>query len=198
MDAKTKNFLEKICAEFREAQAEVSAGLAEHRRENAEELKALFGAVEKLSESIERIGREQKACTERLAVVQRMMTAHSGYTSAKDFVITAEEKERVVLPEGKIGVTEFARCINAVIDLNKSRRLTGVELNKQLKKMGILSEKELEDGKKRTITNEQSHQYGIETEIRTFNGVDYEMVVFNEQGKEFLLENLEKIMSYSL
>ncbi len=110
-----------------------------------------------------------------------------------EFSITAEEKERIELPEGLIGVNAFARCVNNVIDLSRSRKISGVEINRQLKKMGILSEESLEDGKKRTIVNDNSKNYGIETVRKNYNGVEYDMVCFNDMGKQFLLDHLEEI-----
>lgn len=112
------------------------------------------------------------------------------------FSITDEEKKLVVFPDQRIGVNEIAKCINKVIDLNRSKKLTGVELNKQLKKMSILSEHKNEDGKSRTVTNEKSKDYGMEMEKRNYNGNEYEMVVFNELGKKFILENINMIMNY--
>jgi len=110
--------------------------------------------------------------------------------------ITKEEKSLVKFPENKIGVNEFAKCINNVIDLNKSKKLSGVELNKQLKKMGVLSENIDEQGKVRTIINNKSVDYGFESEKRNYNGNEYEMVVINDIGKAYILENLEDIMKY--
>jgi hypothetical protein len=112
------------------------------------------------------------------------------------FIITDEEKSNVRFPEGNIGVNQFARCINSVIDLNRSKKITGVEINKQLKKMGILSEELLPDGKKRAIVNNDSYKYGIVTEKRNYNGNEYDMVCFNETGKKFLLDELEKILEW--
>lgn len=68
-----------------------------------------------------------------------------------------------------------------------------MEINRQLKKMGILSEESLEDGKKRTIVNDNSKNYGIETVRKNYNGVEYDMVCFNDMGKQFLLDHLEEI-----
>lgn len=121
--------------------------------------------------------------------------ARSHMKKLTDFIISEDEKLRVALPESKIGVTEFAKRINFVIDPYKSKKMTGTDLNKQLKKMGILSEEKGEDGKPRTIINEKSGEYGIEMEKRSFNGREYDMIVFNDQGKKFLLDNLEKIMA---
>ncbi len=111
-----------------------------------------------------------------------------------EFIITPEQKSKVRLPERKIGVNEFSRIINEHIDLHLSKKLTGVELNRQLKKLKVLSEETLEEGKKRTVTNEYSLGLGFETEKREKNGNVYDMVVINNEGKVYLLENLEEIM----
>jgi len=113
------------------------------------------------------------------------------------FVITAEEKLRVELPQGRIGVNEFAKCVNRVIDLNNSKKVSGLELNKRLKKMGVLEEEMLADGKTRTVAGAKSQEYGIETEKRNYNGNEYEMILFNDLGKKYLLDNLEVIMGCS-
>ncbi|NBG88491.1 hypothetical protein [Isachenkonia alkalipeptolytica] len=111
-----------------------------------------------------------------------------------EFIITPAQKSKIRLPERKIGVNEFSRIINEHIDLHISKKLTGVELNRQLKKLGVLSEEVLEGGKKRTVTNKDSLGIGFETEKRDKNGNEYDMVVINTKGKAYLLENLEKIM----
>lgn len=111
------------------------------------------------------------------------------------FIITPEQKQKVEFPEGKIGVNEFSKCVNLQIDLNRSKKLSGVEINKRLKKMGILSEVATLDGKTRTTANQKSSEYGLETEKRTFNGVEYDMVVINDKGKKYLLDNIETILA---
>lgn len=129
-------------------------------------------------------------------VLQQVADGKIQKNRPRDFSITADEKSKVKFPEYKIGVQEFSKCINEVIDPNRSKKLTGVELNKQLKKLGILSEVPTEDGKMKTTINEKSKEYGIEIEHRNFNGREYDMVVFNYLGKKYLLENIEYIMSY--
>ncbi|HBF40163.1 MAG TPA: hypothetical protein DDW50_23005 [Firmicutes bacterium] len=114
----------------------------------------------------------------------------------KEFKISPEEKMRVVFPEGKIGVNEFSRQVNLWIDPARSKKLTGAELNKRLKKMGILSEKILESGKTKTVTNETSAKFGFEMEKRSFHGVEYDMVLINDGGKKYLLQNIDTIMDH--
>lgn len=112
----------------------------------------------------------------------------------EQFVITSEQKSRVSFPTGNIGVNEFSKCVNACLDLNISKKLSGVELNKHLKALGILGEVQYEEGKTRTILTDKSEQFGFESEHRSFNGAEYEMVVINDRGKRYLLEQLEEIL----
>ncbi|MGE5629831.1 MAG: hypothetical protein ACM3TR_01900 [Caulobacteraceae bacterium] len=67
-------------------------------------------------------------------------------------------------------------------------------MNKKLKMLGILGEEIGEGGKKKTVVNANSASYGLESEKRVFNGVEYEAVVINDKGKKYLLENIEAIM----
>ncbi len=128
------------------------------------------------------------------AIESQMRT---GVKKPAGFVITGEEKSRIELPQDRIGVNEFAKCVNKVLDLNRSKTLSGMEINKKLKKMGILGEEVLPDGKKRTVLTAKSLEYGLESEKRNYNGNEYEMVLFNEKGKKFLLDNLEKMLECS-
>jgi hypothetical protein len=119
-----------------------------------------------------------------------------GRKHRNSFHITDVQKSMVNLPEGKIGIKEFAKAINEVIDPKISKKINGTLINKQLKKMGILNELKTEEGSIRTITNEKSEGYGIISEIRTFNNRTYEKVLFTDIGKQFLLENIENILKY--
>jgi hypothetical protein len=116
----------------------------------------------------------------------------------KEFLISPEEKMQITFPEGKIGVNEFSRQVNSYINPVKSKKLTGMELNKKLKKMGILSETITESGKTRTITNNISAEYGFEMEKRIFNGTEYDMVLINDRGKKYLLQNIDTIMGQTI
>jgi hypothetical protein len=112
------------------------------------------------------------------------------------FSISPEQKEMVVLPEGPIGVTEFSKHVNMCIDQSVSKKLTGVEINKRLKKMGVLGEETNPvTGKSRTVTTPNSREYGFEMMTRSFNGSEYDMVVMNDTGKRYLMDHLEEMMS---
>ena len=113
----------------------------------------------------------------------------------RSLVITKEQLMQVILPEGEIGINTFCRYVNEQLDLTMSKKLTYKPIYDKLKQLEILDEVETEDGKKRTTVNAQSASYGIKEIQRTFNGRTYEQVVFDDLGKEFLLNNLLKLLS---
>ncbi|MDD4088249.1 MAG: hypothetical protein PHS04_03645 [Tissierellia bacterium] len=114
-------------------------------------------------------------------------------TKITDFIITNEQKNKVEFTAGNIGVNEAARCINQQINPLISKKVSGALLNKGLKRLGILSELVV-DGKKRTITNENSKDYGFFLEKRSYDGREFDMVLINDEGKKYILDNIEKIM----
>jgi hypothetical protein len=121
------------------------------------------------------------------------------YVPLKDlpYCFTEEVMRKVKLPSDRIGVSTFAKAVNEVTDPAVCKKLTGMALNNQLKKMGILSDETAANGKRHTATNDLSGQYGMEMITAEFNGSTYEKVVFNEKGKEFLLGHIQEIMDFS-
>ncbi len=111
-----------------------------------------------------------------------------------DFQITEEQKSQVIFIEGNIGVNQIAKCINQQINPLVSKRVSGVAINNGLKRMGILSETIDNEGKKRTTINENSADYGFQLERRNYNGNEYDMVVIDDRGKKYILDNIEEIM----
>lgn len=130
-------------------------------------------------------------------ILSQIAAGHSPKNTARPegYAITREELQRVELPEGKIGVNEFARCVNQALDLTRSKKITGADLNKRLKKMGILGEEATPAGKSRTVLTPESAAHGITAEMRNFRGNEYEMILFDDRGKQFLLDNLEALMT---
>lgn len=111
------------------------------------------------------------------------------------FFITPEQKNIVKFPDGKISLKEFVSCINQCIEGGKSKKLTIIQLKRNLKKLGILSDKTNENVNKKTIINDTSTTYGFESERRLYNEIEYEVILINEKGKKYLLENLEFILN---
>lgn len=122
---------------------------------------------------------------------------YSKGTKGLKFIITPEQKANVVFTGGEIGVNEISKCINEQLNPLLSKRTAGSLINKGLKKMKILSEREDPDGKIRTTINEKSAKYGFIEVQKTFNGDEYTQVLANDLGKNFILDNIDEIMNKS-
>lgn len=111
------------------------------------------------------------------------------------FTMNEEQKSKVSFRPGTMGVMEFSKNVNEHLNLENSRKLSGVDLNRRLRKMGVISEELLANGKRRATINDCSLQYGFCMEKRDFRGTEYEMVVMNENGKKYMMENIDTIMA---
>ena len=111
------------------------------------------------------------------------------------FLMTEEEKARVVFRDELIGMNEFAKCVNQQVDVLKSRKANAVTINKALKEKGILTEKVMADNKRQTVANEKSAEYGFEMITRSYEGREYEQLVMNDAGKRYLMEHLEELIN---
>lgn len=136
-----------------------------------------------------------------MAYISRVLTENienGGVKKSKkvEFFIKPEEVERISTPKVPFNISSFAKSVMSSIDAGNRKRLSGAQLNKKLKEIGLLDEI-LSEGKTKTVTNEVSHKCGIFTEsFTTANGFPYEKVLYNNVGKEFLLNNLIEILEY--
>jgi hypothetical protein len=110
------------------------------------------------------------------------------------YVVSQEQLEAVEFPDQLIGINDFCNRVNEQLDPSVSKKLSGKILNGKLKKLGILSEVNSEEGKKRSVTNDTSASYGISMIERSYNGSPYQQIVFDEMGRDFLLRNLHNLL----
>ena len=106
----------------------------------------------------------------------------------------SQQLDAVEFPDHPIGINDFCNRVNEQLDQTDSQKLSGKILNDKLKKLGILSEEQTEEGKKRSVTNDTSASYGISMIERSYNGSPYQQIVFDEMGRDFLLQNLHKLL----
>ena len=119
------------------------------------------------------------------------------YGKLKKFYITKEAAESIIFPPGEIGVKGIVTAVNNVVDGNESHGLSIITLYGVLKELGIL-EKSSGEGKVRTTTTAQSAQYGIKTIKSTFQGEEYDRIIYTDQAKEYIRGQLPIWFSQSL
>lgn len=136
----------------------------------------------------------------QFSLIEEIISKQIEYELHKDkkerapFSITTEELAQVKLPAEDIGVNQFAKCINQVVDIETTKGISGAQINAKLKELGILAEKVDETGKKVTAISNKSKQYGIVAVPNEYNGRKYDKIIFTDKGKQFLLEHFIEIM----
>lgn len=115
----------------------------------------------------------------------------------KRFFILPEEVDKISLPEGDITISIFVEAVNNAVDLGNRKGLTASKINSQLKKMGILKTVILTDGKKETRITDTGESAGVREDEIEREGRNYFRISYNDDGKQFLLNNLIDILNYS-
>lgn len=101
------------------------------------------------------------------------------------------------MPDGNLTISAFADAVNDSLHLGNQKLLRATDINRQLKKMGMLkSETDKNDKKITRATEKGLHNGVIEEEIERTDS-KYFRISYNEKGKQFLLNNLIDILNYS-
>lgn len=130
-------------------------------------------------------------------ILSRNIEKGSRDEAKAETVITQENMQQAVFPVGDIGLSEFTRVVNETLDLEKMKKLTVNKFTMIMKENGILGEKSAESGRRRTVCIEESAQYGFYMAKASYNGREYEKVMINEEGKNFLREHFADLFEES-
>ena len=127
-------------------------------------------------------------------VLTRDIEKQKKNTYRKDLLITEEDMKKVIFPKEDLGIRDFVNAVNSVLDIEHRKGLTTNKFTHIMKNHQMLGEKVEEGGRRRTVCNESSIQYGFYMGQGMYNGVTYERVMINEKGKEYLRENLVRLL----
>ena len=111
------------------------------------------------------------------------------------FYITEKEKLQYKVSTKPIPASAIGEQVNEVLRDRGMRKVTYQAIARWLSSIGLLEEENLPDGKHRNAPTASGIALGISTEIRTGVRGDYPCVVYDENAQEFVLENLNEIMS---
>ena len=111
------------------------------------------------------------------------------------FSITPSQKSMVKLSDEPIGVNDIAKNINAVIDTEVMRSVSGVKIAEWMVKQGYLDIIQKEDNKTQKVINARSAAFGI-TERDAVNietGEIYKKPVYNKSAQKYIIDHIEEI-----
>ena len=124
-------------------------------------------------------------------VLTKIIDRQSSRQSPKrdKFHLTEKQASVIKFPSGTVGVKGIISAVNEAIDTEVMTGLTIVSLYKKLKDLGIL-EKSTEGSTARTVTTAIASDYGIETVKHSFQGQEYDRIMYTDQAKEYLRKEL--------
>ena len=111
------------------------------------------------------------------------------------FSITPSQKSMVKLSDEPIGVNGIAKNINAVIDTEVMRSVSGVKIAEWMVEQGYLDIVQKEDNKTQKVINDRSAAFGI-TERDAINietGEIYKKPVYNKTARKYIIDHIEEI-----
>ncbi len=120
-------------------------------------------------------------------IIERQENRHE--IKRDKFSMTKSQAEAIKFPGGDVGVKGIITAVNEVVDINVMTGLTIVSLYQRLKDMGIL-EKSSKDSVTKTVTTSLSSEYGIVTVKNTFQGKEYDRVMYTDKAKAYLRKQL--------
>ncbi len=114
------------------------------------------------------------------------------------FALTAEQAMSFEYSENPISLTEIARRINDLVDLQVMKKLSYRQLSDWLINMEFLKIDTTGTGP-RKLPTEEGEKLGISVELRiNYRRGEYMAIVYNKQAQEFILDNIEAIIASNI
>ena len=110
------------------------------------------------------------------------------------YALPFEARSRYAFGEWPLSVSQIAQRLNELVDLSTMQKLKTTSITKFLLQSGLLFEEEGPSGKSKCPT-EAGWKLGISTQQRSGQNGDYTAVVYDRQGQQFILDNLDAIIA---
>lgn len=114
-----------------------------------------------------------------------------------DFFLTNEQRNQYVPSKKPISVSEITKSINSIANLEKCNKLKYSQITAWLIEIGALTVQNDSNGNAKKRPTSQGEGLGISTEIRNGEYGVYQVVVYNEEAQQFIMDNLDAIISFS-
>ena len=121
-------------------------------------------------------------------------TARTHRTKKKLFAMSEEERARIVFSEKPVTVSEITKQLNAIVDLETTKKITAVAVNQWLLSMGLIEAATMPSGRNFKRPTAAGQELGMLNEERVGQYGNYTVLLFNRQGQQFVCDNLEAIM----
>ncbi len=111
------------------------------------------------------------------------------------FSITLEQLSKYAFSEYPISVSEIAKKLYSLAENESMDKLTYKDITAWLLQVGMLCERPNSNNKMKKYPTVEGHQLGISYENRQGSQGEYEVVVYNKEAQQFILDNIEAVIA---
>ena len=111
------------------------------------------------------------------------------------FALSFEDRSRYAFGDWPLSASQIAQRLNELVDLETMQKLKTTSITKFLLQSGLLFDEEDSGGKKNKRPTEAGRELGISTQLRTGQNGDYTAVVYSREAQQFILDNLDAIIT---
>ena len=112
----------------------------------------------------------------------------------KEFILTDEEKARIQISDEPVHLSEIARRLNELVDLETTKKIKLSEISDWLLELQLLEEVVRNDGKHRKRPTEQGRELGIFTEVRSGEKGTYTVILYSNAAQQFIYDNIDAVI----
>lgn len=117
-------------------------------------------------------------------------------TRKRNFEISREQLEAIVITKEAVGVQTLANRITEVLPYDM-QRVSYTHISRWLEYIGALEMKPQEDGTKKRLATALGEELGIRTRERNGPRGHYLKNEYDEHAQQFIVDNLDSIMHYT-
>lgn len=111
------------------------------------------------------------------------------------YALPFDARGRYAFGDWPLSASQIAQRLNELVDLSAMQKLKTTSITIFLLQSGLLFEEEGPGGSKNKRPTEAGWKLGISTQQRSGQNGDYTAVVYDRQAQQFILDNLDAIIS---
>lgn len=113
------------------------------------------------------------------------------------FAVTPEQLARVQLSPEPVRVTQLVDMISTAVSDPQMKKLNTTVITNWLLEKGFLEKQTMPDGKSKRVPTYNGIMIGLSTQMRVGPNGEYQAVLYNTAAQQFVLDNLQAMLTQS-
>lgn len=113
----------------------------------------------------------------------------------REFALSDEARGKLQISEMPLTVSEISNCMNSLIDLETTKKISANTINNWLVDLQLLKVVMQPNGRKKRLPTDRGNEFGIFAEERTGQYGSYITVLFSSPAQRFIYDNIDAIIA---